>query len=125
LLYLGQVAIVNENLLYHVVGVLCCRRDMCTAQNRWLHKEGKLCRKIEATSQDISQEVKAWSQWVFQMDNEVVAKWLNDNKVKVLEWSSQSLDLNPIENVWAEMKKLVRGRRPTNLTRLHKLCQEG
>ena len=31
----------------HVVGVLCCRRD---------------CGDIEATSQDISQEVKAWSQ---------------------------------------------------------------
>ena len=46
-------------------------------------------------------KVKAWS----QMDNdpkhtsEVVAKWLKDNKVKVLEW--QSPDLNPIENLWA------------------------
>jgi hypothetical protein len=37
---------------------------------------------------------------IFQMDNhpkptfKVVAKWLKDNKVKVLEWSSQSPDLN-------------------------------
>jgi hypothetical protein len=29
--------------------------------------------------------------------SKVVAKWLKDNKVKVLEWSSQSPDLNPIE----------------------------
>uniref|UniRef100_A0A8C7R5V9 Rho-associated protein kinase n=1 Tax=Oncorhynchus mykiss TaxID=8022 RepID=A0A8C7R5V9_ONCMY len=29
--------------------------------NRWLHEDGKLCGYIEATSQDISQEVKAWS----------------------------------------------------------------
>jgi transposase len=56
--------------------------------------------------------------------SKVVAKWLKDNKVKVLEWTSQIPDLNPIENVWAELTKLVRARRPTNLTQLHQLGQE-
>ena len=64
------------------------------------------------------------------MDNDpkhtstVVEKCLNDNQVKVLEWPSQSPDLNPIENLWAELKKCVRARRPTNLTELQQLCQE-
>ena len=64
---------------------------------------------------------------IFQMDNhasKVVAKWLKDNKVKVLEWSFQSPALNPIDNLWVDLKKRVRASRPTNLTQLHQLCQE-
>ena len=56
--------------------------------------------------------------------SKVVAKWLKDNKVEVLVWPSQSPDLNPIEDLWAELKKRVQARRPTNLTQLHQLCQE-
>ena len=73
-------------------------------------------------------KLKLGLKWVFQMDNDpkhtskVVAKWLKDNQVKVLEWPSQSPDLSPIENLWAELK-CVQARRPTNLTQLHQLCQ--
>ena len=47
---------------HHVVGVFCCSRDWWNWQNRWHHEERTSCRNIEVTSQDISQEVKAWGQ---------------------------------------------------------------
>ena len=50
--------------------------------------------------------------------SKVVAKWLKDNKVEVLEWPSQSPNFNPIENLWAELKKCVQARRPTKLTQV-------
>ena len=73
-------------------------------------------------------KLKLGRKWVFQMNTDpkrtskVVAKWLKDNKVKVLEWPSQGL--NPIENLWAELKKRMRARRPTNLTQTYQRCQE-
>ena len=56
-------------------------------------------------------KLKLGLKWVFQMDNDrkhtskVVAKWLKDSKVKVLEWPSQRPGLNPTELLWVSASK--------------------
>ncbi len=40
--------------------------------------------------------------------------WLNVHGVGVLDWPSNSLDLNPIENLWGIVKRKMRDTRPNN-----------
>lgn len=34
-------------------------------------------------------------------------KWFHDNKVDVMVWPTQPPDLNPIENLWMDVKMAV------------------
>ena len=51
-------------------------------------------------------------------------EWLRKKHFKVLEWPSQSPDINPIENLRRELKISVAQRQPQNITALEEICVE-
>ena len=68
--------------------------------------------------------------WIFQQDNDPkhtsrsAKNWFQAKGVEVLPWPAQSPDLNPIENLWADVKKSVAAKRPSNAKDLWVAVQE-
>jgi transposase len=73
-----------------------------------------------------------WDQIIFQHDNDpkhtaiLTCEWIIQSGLHVIHWPSQSPDLNPMEHLWAELKRRIRSRpnQPSNLKDLWAAIEE-
>lgn len=85
---------------------------------------------LEKNVKESVKKLKLRRGWLFQQDNDPkhcsksTKEYMQRHRLQVLEWPSQSPDLNIIENVWNDLKRAVHARNPSNLTQLEAFCME-
>ena len=77
-----------------------------------------------------AQDLRLGRRFTFQQENDpkhtakTKQEKLQDKSLKILEWPSQSPELNPIEHLWRDLKIALQRPSPSNLKELKRICRE-
>ncbi len=113
------------NIMLWVVLLLRGQDNHTTSKGRWTGP----C-TVRARALKPARALKMGHGWIFHYDYDpkhtakATWEWLMKKHIKVLEWPCQSPDLNPIENLWRELKVRVAKRQPRNLNDLERIYKE-
>jgi len=75
-------------------------------------------------------KLKLGLHWNLQQDSDPkhlsnsTKAWLQKKSRKILQWPSQSLDLNLIENIWWDLMKAVAARKPKKIVKWRPLLMK-
>ncbi len=117
-----------------VVAASCCGGVFqLQGQDDWLQGKMNAAKYRDILDENLlqsAQDLRLGRRFTFQQDNDpkhtakITKEWLHNNSVTVLEWPSQSPDLNPIERLWRDLKMAFHQRLPSNLTEMERICKE-
>ena len=85
---------------------------------------------LEEILLEAAKHLRLGRRFIFQQDNDpehkarATMEWLRSKNIHVLEWPSQSPDLNPIEHLWQDLRIAVHRRSPSNPAELELFGKE-